>query len=59
MAGTQLIHLSNTVFEKQWQKDLAAVTKANNPDLVSMVMPSSMGKSQQQKLREQAESLKN
>ncbi|WP_286984107.1 hypothetical protein [Haliea sp.] len=39
MAGTELVHLSNTVFEKQWQKDLAAVTKANNPDLVSVIMP--------------------
>ena len=57
MAGTELVHLNNTVFKKQWQKDLAAVTKANNPDLVSMIMPSSMGKSQQERLREQAERL--
>jgi hypothetical protein len=57
MAGTELVHLNSTVFKKQWQKDLAAVTKANNPDLVSMIMPSSMGKSQQERLREQAERL--
>ena len=57
MAGTQLVYLNNTVFEKQWQKDLAALAKAHNPDLVSMFVPISMGKSQQQKLQEQAERL--
>lgn len=57
MAGTQLVHLSNTVFEKQWQKDLAAVTKATNPDLVSMVMPPSIGKAEIEKLRVMAERL--
>ena len=57
MAGTQLVHLNETVFEKQWQRDLAALMKAGNPDAIGIFMPSSMGKSQQVRLREMAERL--